>query len=244
MSPARHDEIVPKALHDCILSWIVEYADIELSLIPGPASLEPDGHRVLFMSWPFYWFLIRALYGIPSKQASAVALERAEDVIGTVAFIFKQRVIQSDLPKDRVDRIVSDLEHYERLAVALAAKPKEGPQGSSSNPALLAGTHLLLLQTTTRVLMRRAIIAQKRAEDPVVNHEALHLLLCKTLDYKNCPLPEEWESSVEGWLQAYKSRRLHKRVKKMLSDDLKELKSYISPHVQLPPKSRKLPRQR
>ena len=90
------------------------------------------------------------------------------------------------------------------------------------------GTTYLLARTKPEVLMRRAVIAQLLNAKP----QATQKDMCVRLDYCACPIPGDWREKLEDvetvkdWQSAFQSPILRGRLKKLLSDDIDELRKW------------------
>jgi hypothetical protein len=219
----RRKKVIADRVHKAALAAVVRYAHSRLSSVRAhPLTLPAEAQGVLDTVWLTYVLALRMAYGVLPASERDIARERLEEVISQV-----RRAIE-EMPKYK--RVVkqfpyfaNDLRDAEYVSRNLAASysAKRIVTSDRQFPSM-PGAVQLLTTTNPTVLMRRAAICQLLRGQP----HATQKKICGNLDFHGCPIPPTWREHATGWMTSYGSKRLHPRVKKLLSDDIDELKKW------------------
>lgn len=217
---------VGERVHQAALDAVVAYAESRLSLVwAHPGNLSAEAAQILHTVWFFYVLALRMAYGDLPVSLRDITEERLQQVLSTVRKAleekFKKNRIPSALAALRLDALGDAEEAATALARSYSARKTVASLGRIPQ---IPGSMYLLLRTEPTVLMRRAVMAQLLRDRPNCTHKEI----CGRLDFHNCAVPAQWSRAgyCEGWMSAYCSPQLKGRLKKLLSDDLDELKKW------------------
>lgn len=227
----RKGRVVPIFTHRRALAATQAYVERAIGLVQAyPPSVHAEAERLLNTCWLVYLLALQMSYGeLPAKE-SEIARENLADVMFHVRkTLERQTSSRKDIAPQLRQLGIGDLKAAEVSARNLIGKliMKSGNRRTISLPQV-PGAAYLLLRTKPEVLLRRAVIAQLLNAHPTVTQKGF----CERLDYYNCPVPGEWREAlddVEGainWKFSFKSERLQNRAKKLLSDDVEELRKW------------------
>jgi hypothetical protein len=217
---------VGERVHQAALDAVVAYAKSRLSLVRAhPVTLPSQAAETLYTAWFFYVFAVRMSYGGLPASLRHISEERLQQVVGTVREALERTFKKKRIPPLLGALGLDALKEAEEVAIAVGRSRSARKRiVTSGRMPQIPGTTYLLLRTEPSVLMRRAVIAQLLRDRPNCTHKEI----CGRLDFNDCAVPAQWSRAgyCEGWMSAYCSPRLKGRLKKLLSDDLDELKKW------------------
>lgn len=226
-------KIVAPMIHRCALEATKEYCLLTLRLVRVyPATLTAEAQRLLNGAWPIYRLALQMSYGELLASERAIAQERLAEVLSEVREALERHIrSRKNIVKEIRTSAVKDIQEAEAasrvLMTALIAKLR---RRRIYRIAQVPGTPYLLLRTRPDVLMRRAVISQLLGVTPQASQKDM----CKRLDFYGCPMPEDWRATEEmeepgkviDWKSAFRSAVLRRRLKKLLSDDVHEVRKW------------------
>jgi hypothetical protein len=219
----RRRKVIADRIHRAALAAVVEYARDRLTSVHAhPRMLPAEAQGILHTVWGIYLVALRMAYGELPGSVNEIVSERLQEVLSQV-----RKVLDQQLKRPRNKKYLifpfDDLRNAEESASSLArdfsSKLSTAPRGGTTE---IPGAVSLLLGTDPTVLMRRAVIAQLLADRPYCTQKDM----CGRLDYHNCPIPQKWQETVADWKASYQSLNFQRRVKKLLSDDVDELRKW------------------
>lgn len=229
----RRGKVVALMIHRAALEATKEYCVLSLSLVRVyPLTLGVEAQRLLNSAWLIYLLALQMSYGVLPASERDIARERLGEVLKEVRKALEKHIrSRKDIARaDRESTLrgIREAEHGARK-LTTAFIVKLGPRPSYRIPQV-PGAPYLLLRSRPEVLMRRATIAQFLNSNP----QATQKDMCERLDYYGCPMPGDWRAPEEmeeprkviDWKSAFRSPLLRRRLKKLLSDDVEELRRW------------------
>lgn len=217
--------MVGERIHGAALAAVLEYARIRLTSVRAyPQTLPAEAEGILNTVWLIYILALRMAYGVLPASVNEIASERLHGVLREARKALerelKRRRIRRQLPKAALGDLRGAEEFARHLAGFFSAKLKAAPHREFPQ---VPGTVYLLLSTNPTVLMRRAIIAQLLKDRPDCSQKDM----CGRLDHHSCAIPDTWRGTgVIDWRTSHRSPSLRRRLKKLLSDDVDELRKW------------------
>jgi hypothetical protein len=219
-------KIIGDRVHLCAVRAVREYVVRCIDKIRADLySLLGQCDRFLYEAWLLYVLALRMCYGRLPGSPFDIAVERSGELIEAIRSTIEAELSnRKEIPGELRSMLLSRLEETEISAKQLTI---EGCRMTLRDPNYdfpkIPGVFYILQNTQPHVLMRRAIMAQLLRD----GLEAKQVEICKRLDYHHCPIPATWnEDGTTRWEGAYKSAHLKNRVKKLISDEIDELRKW------------------
>src|SRR3989338_50521 len=224
-------KVVPQMIHRCAVEATKEYAEEAVRCVQVHLhTLRPEAERALNTAWLIYLLALRMSSGELPAPEPQIARERLSEVIDEVRRTLEKHIrsrkpIAKQLHALKLDDLREAASNAKSLMGHMIAISRK--KATYTFPQV-PGTAYLLKRTSPEVLMRRAVIAQLLSD----RTNATQRDMCARLDYYNCPVPGEWRETLEdvegvsAWKSSFKSASLRGRVKKLLSDDVQELRKW------------------
>jgi hypothetical protein len=219
----RRKKVIADRIHKAALAAVVRYAHSRLSSVRAhPSTLPAEAQGVLDTVWLIYVLALHMAYGVLPASDRDIARERLEEVISQVRKAIEKMPEYKRIAK-QLPYALNELRDAADVARNLAASysAKRVVTSGKQFPSV-PGAIQLLTTTNPAVLMRRAAICQLLQGQPHVTQKKI----CGNLDFHGCPIPPTWREHATAWMTSYGSKLLHPRVKKLLSDDIDELKKW------------------
>jgi hypothetical protein len=225
-------KIIGDRVHLCSVRAVSEYVVRCIDKVRADMySLPGQCDRFLYEAWLLYVLALRMCYGRLPGSPFDIAVERSGELIEAIRSTIERELSnRKEIPGELRSRLFSRLAETEISAKQLTI---EGCRTTLRDPDYefpkIRGVVYILRNTRPHILMRRAIMAQLLHDRP----KAKQVEICKRLDFHHCPIPAEWEQDgtnrSDCWQAAYKSAQLKNRVKKLISDEIDELRKWGGP---------------